>query len=212
MRPIIYIALILCTFSLSGLANNEISETTWDKSTKKHDYTESFKEVEQKEPKDRSKKDFDLPPGLMIIPLILLGIFLLVLIIIFIKNSPRISVSHSINISEQIEETEDPDLFTTGDLEQHLAKAIEDENYRLAIRIHFLILIKSLQDKELIKWRKEKTNIDYLNELSNKNIQQSLKPLILVFEKTWYANYPISSDVYKSLSLSFNQLNQSINE
>ena len=49
-----------------------------------------------------------------------------------------------------------------GYLEQALEKALLQRNFRMAIRIHYLWLLKILYEKELIKWKHDKTNHAYI--------------------------------------------------
>ncbi len=81
-----------------------------------------------------------------------------------------------------------------GYLEQALEKALLQRNYRMAIRIHYLWLLKVLYEKELINWKKDKTNHAYISELTNKSSQESatsFRKLTLWYEKAWYGEAKI---------------------
>ena len=154
-------------FAISVNANHEIQKSAWEKSTRKINYKETFKEPDFPEnnteikPRTKHRRNLSLPPLLMMLPLIVLAVILIVLIILFIKGSYESSISRKVSKEKIIEEIDNPDEFTRSDLDKYLEKALKEKNYRLAIRIHFLMIIKLLQDKELIKWKKEKTNFDY---------------------------------------------------
>ena len=53
------------------------------------------------------------------------------------------------NFSDAVSETE---------LERWLREALERSDYRLAIRIYYLMVIKELSDRKWITWKKDKTN------------------------------------------------------
>ena len=205
-------------FAISVNANHEIQKSAWEKSTRKINYKETFKEPDFPEnnteikPRTKHRRNLSLPPLLMMLPLIVLAVILIVLIILFIKGSYESSISRKVSKEKIIEEIDNPDEFTRSDLDKYLEKALKEKNYRLAIRIHFLMIIKLLQDKELIKWKKEKTNFDYYNELDRIELKDPFRYLIKVFEKVWYANYYINYGLYNELSNQFNNLNNQIEE
>lgn len=88
-------------------------------------------------------------------------------------------------------------------------EAMENGNYRLAIRLLYLQNLKLLSDKGLIDWRPDKTNTDYLYELKS-SLQQSFKKITTVFEYAWYGEHAVSkqdcADMKDQLSQFQNQL------
>lgn len=90
------------------------------------------------------------------------------------------------------------------DLQALLEQAINDEDYRRAVRIHFLQLLKQLDQAQLIVWTKDKTNKEYLNELLSEDvIYQPVRRLTLAYELIWYGDREISSEKYKEIAGAF---------
>lgn len=83
-------------------------------------------------------------------------------------------------------------------------------DYRSAVRYQFLYLLKKMTDQKLIDWNPEKTNGDYLYELSGKPIQKDFKDLAYVYEYVWYGEFPIDSDRYQYFKRLFNQAQQGV--
>ncbi|WP_338815469.1 DUF4129 domain-containing protein (plasmid) [Bernardetia sp. Wsw4-3y2] len=93
-----------------------------------------------------------------------------------------------------------------GYLEQALEKALLQRNFRMAIRIHYLWLLKVLYEKELINWKKDKTNHAYISELSNKASQESatsFRKLTLWYEKAWYGESKIDEKDFSMVETYF---------
>lgn len=89
------------------------------------------------------------------------------------------------------------------DLEDLLNDCIRQKDYRMATRYLFLMVLKDLNEKELISWSPEKTNRDYENELRKTKAGPDFSKLNRVFTYTWYGNFPVTETSYNSLSKSF---------
>lgn len=90
-----------------------------------------------------------------------------------------------------------------SDLEKFLRQAIESGNFKLAVRIYYLMVLKSLQDKGLITWKKNKTNFDYLSEVAQHPQYHQLNRSTLIYEYVWYGDKQIAEQQFNSISNSF---------
>ncbi|RPD50344.1 DUF4129 domain-containing protein [Hymenobacter sediminis] len=82
-------------------------------------------------------------------------------------------------------DTEVEDLHAL-DLEAELASAEQQHNYRLAVRLGYLSVLRQLSDKGLIRWQPDKTNHDYLYELPAGALPEAFRELTRQFEYVWY--------------------------
>ncbi len=105
---------------------------------------------------------------------------------------------------------EDAENIIEVDLEQLLKEALKKSNYRLAIRYWYLIILKNLHGKNQIKWEKEKTNYDYINEIKKEDVKGQLKHLTLIFEYAWYGETAIDKEGFDVLQNDFNTFNKNI--
>ena len=94
------------------------------------------------------------------------------------------------------------------DFEQAIAEAARQGNYRLAIRLLYLRSLKNMADKGYINWQINKTNADYLREVSSRPWQPSFAQLTNSFEYTWYGGHMIDVQVFNDLQNKFQQFNQ----
>lgn len=93
------------------------------------------------------------------------------------------------NIEERIHES---------DLDRFIREALEKENYPLAVRLYYLAIIKELSLKKWIKWKKDKTNRDYIRELSTTNWHANFRAATAMFERVWYGKQKLGGIDFRS--------------
>lgn len=83
-----------------------------------------------------------------------------------------------------------------ADLETELQKAISDGRYKDAIRIKYLLALRTLNKHKLIVWKKEKTNGNYIRELLGKAEFEPFRKLTISFERLWYGDMDVTEKEY----------------
>jgi hypothetical protein len=96
------------------------------------------------------------------------------------------------------------------DLERYLREALEKNDFRMAIRIYYLMVLKALHDGGRIEWRKEKTNRDYLTELYQHPHIQKLSNSTLLFEYVWYGDKKVNAGQFNVIKPEFTDLIQKV--
>lgn len=91
---------------------------------------------------------------------------------------------------------EDEDIHELN-LETLLQQAIDNKDYRLAIRYYYLSTLKGLTNKEIIDYHKDKTNSEYLFEIENKELRTSFSYLSYVYSYVWYGEFPVDENSFK---------------
>lgn len=134
-----------------------------------------------------------------------LGVATLYLIIKFLMQSPINSVFKT--------ETKDIDSFKYVEenikdinFDILISEALKDNNYRLATRYLYLKSLKLLTNKNIIDWHYDKTNSDYINEISDENIKMIFKRISYIYDYVWYGEFPIDETVYKKNQSDFEKL------
>ena len=182
-----------------------IKKTQWEKSVDGIDYTETYKEMEEEQPPEM---DFDVKPlsydwspfkyGFYII-VVGLVLFLIIKILVNLNKNPNITKQEiSIEALEEIEEQ-----MHELNLNELLSEAIANESYHVALRINFLIIIKSLSENGHIKWAKEKTNWEYHSETKEVLVKDHFKEIIIAFEPVWYGEHVLTKEGYFGLKPMF---------
>ncbi|MDB5191401.1 MAG: hypothetical protein JWQ96_964 [Segetibacter sp.] len=89
--------------------------------------------------------------------------------------------------------------------DEAIREAIEDRNYRLAVRLMYLKSLKLLADRGLIDWKENKTNTEYLSELSGKPFQPVFNTLTNHFEYTWYGEVAVEKGKFENMHQQFQE-------
>jgi len=97
------------------------------------------------------------------------------------------------------------------ELERRLEEALSREDYREAVRIYFIFIIKDLSTKSWIRWERRKTNISYLMEMRGKSQYDLFNETVNIYDMVWYGKYTVSKDQYHDFEPKFKSLLKSIN-
>lgn len=146
---------------------------------------------------------------LKILPYLLLAIFLYLVIRFFIKANTRSLIYNEKNPNMVIL-SEEERIIKTEDIQQLIKEALAEKNYRLAVRYYYLFILKSLSERELIAWQRQKTNDDYSNELSGSPLKQQFNRATLLYDYIWYGEFQIDQDRYSKVEEVFVSLKNSI--
>lgn len=102
-------------------------------------------------------------------------------------------------------ETADP-----NDFKQLISKAENNNDYRLAIRYNYLLVLKSLSLKNIIEIEDDKTNVEYLNEIKNTDLNNAFSKVLYVYNYTWYGEFSINAQQYNIAKNNFQSLIKTI--
>jgi hypothetical protein len=83
--------------------------------------------------------------------------------------------------------------------EQAIGSALEQGDFRLAIRLQYLKILKLLTVKELIHWKPNLTNQSYVQELEKTSHHSDFTEITRYFEFAWYGDFEVSEDGFKEM-------------
>ena len=84
-----------------------------------------------------------------------------------------------------------------------LAKAEQDSDYVLAIRVSYSGLLQMLDKKQVIRWEASKTNRDYIYEIKNKAWSRTFGEISRIFDHVCYGEFPVSEAEYQNIKRYF---------
>ncbi|WP_285010362.1 DUF4129 domain-containing protein [Pedobacter faecalis] len=96
------------------------------------------------------------------------------------------------------------------DFDQEIAQAIDRGNYRVAVRLYYLLSLKKLNERELISWQADKTNQVYLRELQDEANRTAFGRLTSRFEYVWYGGFGVEKSDFAQLKTEFDQFHRSL--
>lgn len=131
---------------------------------------------------------------------VVIGVFYMVL-----KDVKReqLTTTETINL-------DDIEDIASIDFDQLLKEALVKNDYRLALRLKFLIILNKLTQTEKIKWKPYKTNRIYIRELKNTPHQSNFRNIANIFEYIWYGVSDVNLREYEAFSLEFESFLNSI--
>ena len=83
-------------------------------------------------------------------------------------------------------------------------------NFRLAIRLMFLRSLKNMSEKNIIRYKQDKTNFDYLVELHPTTYYNNFFKVTRSYEYSWYGQFPVSEDAYRIIRNDFDQFDKAL--
>lgn len=111
---------------------------------------------------------------------------------------------------ELLDEDINPIEIPKSELQIRLEKALESKNFKECVRIYLLFSLKELIIRKWIFWKKEKTNVHYLIEISGKSIATDFEKLVEIYDLFWYGEYEITEETYRQLEPKLLQAYQAI--
>lgn len=119
---------------------------------------------------------------------------------VFGRNSDKINIQVT-DLEEHVLET---------NYEKLIQKAVNDNNYRLAVRYYYLKSLKKLAQANKIEWEYEKTNLDYYYEIEDSKLQGQFQYISYIYNYCWYGEFELSNVAFNEAKSSFNSLYKSI--
>jgi len=212
----IWFFMIVCFYGSNILAQeNTVSYTPSEELISARDgidYSDDvIKEKEKKETESYSPSDFNFSDVLgVLLILLLLGVVGAILYFVIGKENligPKSRKIKDLDLKavEHIEED-----LENQDVAYYLNQAINENQYRIAIRLHYLLIIKKLSENKFIKWKKDKTNRDYIFETSSLPFSEKFRSSTSIFEKVWYGERSVGESDFKQIYDQFDALEKKI--
>ncbi|AEM71407.1 hypothetical protein Murru_2369 [Allomuricauda ruestringensis DSM 13258] len=148
---------------------------------------------------------------LEILPYLLLVLFLY-LVIRFFVNSNMYGIGKNKKNPNVVSLSEEEHIIKNEDIQQLVKNALADKNYRLAIRYYYLYILQLLSERELIDWQQQKTNDDYITELSESTLKNAFGKATLLYDYVWYGEFDIDHERYQKAEVIFNSLKNAITD
>lgn len=193
-------------YTSENINQRNFDEKKYTELTKGVDYSEE--EYKRKERKESDALRFEGLGPLLKFILIALGIGLLVFILIkalsdnnlFSPKDKKFKPVGEIDL-EKIE-----DNLENAELNHPIQQAIAADNYPLAIRLYYLAILQELHLSKKIKWKKDKTNGEYLRELAGTPLFKDMQNITLIFERIWYGEIQIEKEDFLKIEPQFQKL------
>ncbi|HSP10963.1 MAG TPA: DUF4129 domain-containing protein [Salegentibacter sp.] len=131
-----------------------------------------------------------------IIPYLLLLMVLFLVAWLFVKLNPAYASAPS-GKEPKVFFSEEEKIIKSEDIRKLISKAISEENYRLAIRYHYLDTLRIMDQHGIIEYGFDKTNQDYSAEIKTEALQDQFKRITRIYEYSWYGEFQVSRENFK---------------
>jgi hypothetical protein len=184
-------------YESAPLENPGFEEKDWKKATAGLDFNEKIKPA-------RNRRTFNtglggINPTVAKVMIILVGAIALAFILyhFFGKNhipaNKRIDKMRGLVLdADKLEEE-----VMEAPFEAYIQEALQQRQYALAIRLHYLWALQTLAHRQLIHWKKDKTNREFLAELRPTAFGAPFSQATAVYEWVWYGDQPITQQHYQ---------------
>lgn len=140
--------------------------------------------------------------------IIIVSIFVAAVVYFLASNKINLFGKRSRWINQESAATED-DLHTASH-DSLLAKYIAEKNYRLAVRVLYLQLLKMLNDRSIISYQPQLTNTHYLRQLAATSLYQDFFTVTRHYEYIWYGEFPVSEAMFQKVSSDFAKVKKEV--
>jgi hypothetical protein len=194
------------------IAVKKFDRDKWKEIAGTTDYNEKPEEVEE-------KPELDFKPQIapwggemfrLLAYIVIVGVIIALLYYVLKNVSLDMKIRKEQLISLDI--TASVDNIEELDTQALLAKALAEGNLKLAVRLYYLGLLKKLNERGVIVWKKDKTNRDYLSELFSKGYHyEEVKKLTYAYELVWYGEHTLTPASFQRIIANFETVHQKIN-
>lgn len=101
------------------------------------------------------------------------------------------------------------DIFAIN-YNSEIEKAVAAGNYRLAVRLLFLRLLRGLSDRNIIQYTHDRTNLDYLLQVHHAPWYQQFFRITRNYEYVWYGQFDIDQSKFDSINKDFESLERQL--
>ena len=152
-------------------------------------FDREIKSIQKEKEEKKSPKTFSMPKEVgqtFLILSILLLISLLLLLINRLYNTANKKIKSKDAWISEIKEVEEnlPEV----DIQSPLDRALKEGAFAIAIRLAYLQIIKELNKADQLKWKKQKTNGEYMAELYGQTTFAPFKKATNLYEKAWFSS------------------------
>lgn len=173
----------------------------------------SFKKEKPKEdePKENNSRPLIDSPALETILWVIVVVGFITFLAVFLMNG-NVGIfrrSKTIRDREMAEENFD-DIFAIN-YEQQIEKAAAEGNYNFGVRLLYLRLLRTLAERNIIEYKQDRTNFDYLLQLQPTKYYKEFFRLTRHYEYGWYGQFPMQKEQFDQIRRQFADFDRTLN-
>ena len=139
---------------------------------------------------------------------LIIGIFLSA--VVYFLASNKINIFSRRAARSVVEEAGAEEGLQHINYDSLLQKYINEKNYRLAVRVLYLQLLKIMNEKEVIVFQPQFTNAHYLQQLYNTPLYNSFFVVTRHYEYIWYGEFAITEASFQKIQSDFGDIKNKV--
>lgn len=186
--------------------NYEGKKVVSESETEKGDYADYKNEkVKRKEKNNSENITIDLGPFGWLFYMALAAAVIYLVYILFNEGGSGLFSSHRNKPLNNVDDITAENI-ENADIHTLIKNAENDGDYRLAVRYYYLLILKTLTIKNHIKFEDDKTNADYLDEVSSKPFNNKFAYAQYLYNYIWYGKFAVNLAQYNKAKSNFTTL------
>ena len=141
--------------------------------------------------------------------LLAVAVFVMLLVVYLGQNNAMVFRRSKTVAAKGEQDDFEKDIFSIS-YDKEISRAEQDGNYRMAIRLRFLHLLKTMNERQIIRYLQKRTNLDYLMQLHGTDWYRSFFPLVRHFEYSWYGKFEVNAEQYARVRADFDEIQKSL--
>ncbi len=105
---------------------------------------------------------------------------------------------------------EPENIFISTNYGNLISQAIATQQYRIAVRYLYLQSLQNLSSKGIIQFAADKTNYQYITEMTGKTFKNAFAALTLHYEYVWYGGFEPDENTFHVIQNKFKQFNSEV--
>ncbi len=134
-------------------------------------------------------------------------VFMLMGLLVWLSMKFSSGSGHDRKIGFPLPDTEEA-LLQSDKLQALVEEAMGNQDFRLALRYRYLLVLQHLIHRRLIIWKSFKTNLDYQRELQKTPHSEPFSEITRVYNFVWYGHFALDAQAYAALDSTFDYLEQ----
>ncbi|MAC65890.1 MAG: DUF4129 domain-containing protein [Flavobacteriaceae bacterium] len=144
-----------------------------------------------------------------LVPYILLIGVICLIIWLFTRMNPGKNILQQPQTAK-VHLDDEEEIIQNADIPSLINTAIENGQYRMAVRYYYLQALKELDLKNFIEFEAQKTNNDYISEITNEQLNRLFRKGTRVYNFIWYGDFQVSKEDFLLAEKGFSELNSTI--
>jgi len=162
----------------------------------------------KKHPKRTNLSFFSQPFFQVLLWIIIIAGFVTFLIM-YLYNS-NVGIFRKTTVISQEDSVEETENIFSINYQREIDKSVDAGNYRLAVRLMFLRLLKNLSDKNIIQYKADNTNLDYLMQMRAGSMYGEFFRLTRNYEYCWYGQFQIDKGKFEVIKKDFDSFDRKL--